>query len=408
MPKTNQGNNILLAVTGSIAAYKSAELARLLISRGYNVRCAMTPSAEEFITPLTLETITASPVMTDLWKNRHSYGVEHIELADWADLILIAPATADIIAKITYGFADSALTATILASRAPLLVAPAMNVNMYEHPKTKENISSLKARGVCFVDPEEGDLACGWVGKGRFASLEEIYNQTTKILSIQDLAGKRVLISTGPTREPIDAVRFLSNRSSGKMGIALANEAYYRGAEVTLVHGPVNEQYLQNAADEIRKIPVTTAEEMQMAMLDLTYKDTFSFPHIVIMAAAVSDYRPKSAVKGKLKKNIKDKSLEMDLNEDILKLLGEKKSNNQPFLVGFAVETGEIDDLLKELERKLKSKNIDLMVGNFAQDAFGLDTNRVWLLDKDGRRDEITTSEKTHIASKILDAVIRY
>lgn len=402
------GKNILLAVSGSIAAYKSAELARLLIGKGFSVRVAMTRSAQEFITPLTLETICSSPVMTDLWSNRHSHGVEHIELADWADMILVAPASADIIAKIAYGFADSAVLATILASRAPLLIAPSMNVNMYEHPKTRENIEILRSRGVTFVEPEEGDLACGWVGKGRFARLEEIYNQTRRLLTIQDLAGKRVLISTGPTREAIDAVRFLSNRSSGKMGLALANDAYYRGAEVTLVHGPVHEQLLAGLSTEVRCIPVTSAEEMKNAMLDLTYKDTFSFPHIVVMAAAVSDYRPKKSSEGKRKKSNKDEVLELSLNEDILKVLGQKKAAQQPVLVGFAVETGDIDDLLKELDAKLRNKNVDLMVGNFAEDAFGLDTNRVWLLDRDGRRDEIATSEKSHIASKIFDAVLRF
>ena len=207
-------------------------------------------------------------------------------------------------------------------------------------------------------------------------------------------------------------VCFLSNCSLGKMGAALANEAYYRGADVTLVHGPVSEEILKSISSEVRTISAVSAEEMKNIMLDLTYKDTFSYPHYVIMAAAVSDYRAREISKKKIKKGGSESEIKLVLNEDILKLLGEKKGNNnhneQPFLVGFAVETGEIDELLTEVEKKLKSKNVDLMVGNFAEDAFGLDTNRVWLIDKQGRRDEIATSDKTHIAGKIIDAILRH
>jgi phosphopantothenoylcysteine decarboxylase/phosphopantothenate--cysteine ligase len=409
MAKLDTKKNILLAVTGSIAAYKSVELARLYITRGFNVRCILTQSARQFVTPLTFEAITANPVMTDLWTEKNSSEIEHIEFADWADILVVAPATADAIAKLNYGFADSAFLATALATRAPILIAPAMNVNMYENQKTRENIEQLKARGVFFVDPEEGDLACGWKGAGRLARNEEIFKKTKKLLTVSDLSGKRVLISTGPTREEIDPVRFISNRSSGKMGAAIADEAYFRGAEVTLVHGPVSTEILNSISSEIRTIPAMSAEEMKNIMLDLTYKDTFSFPHYVIMAAAVSDFRPREASTKKIKKGKADSKIELLPNDDILKILGEKKGNgDHPFLVGFAVETGDIEELLSEVEKKLKAKNVDLMVGNFAQDAFGLDTNRVWLLDKQGRRDEIATSDKSQIAGKIIDAILRH
>lgn len=409
MPNSEVKKNVLLAVTGSIAAYKSVELARLFITRGYKVRCILTKSAQQFVTELSLETITGHRVMTDLWAEKNTSEIEHIDFADWADIMLIAPATADVIAKVNMGFADSALLATALATRAPMLIAPAMNVNMYEHPKTKENIEALKQRGVFFVEPEEGDLACGWKGAGRLAGHETIFNKARKLLTVAGMADKRVLISTGPTQEALDPVRFLSNRSTGKMGVALANEAYYRGADVTLVHGPVSDHVLARLSSEIRRIPVTSADEMKNIMLDLTYKDTFSFPHYVIMAAAVSDYRVKNIAAKKIKKDKSEGIIELTMNEDILKLLGEKKgSNDHPYLVGFAVETGEIDELISEVNKKLKNKNVDLMVGNFAEDAFGLDTNRVWIIDKQGRRDEIATSDKSFIAGRIIDAILRH
>lgn len=396
--------NIIIGVTGSVAAYKSVELGRLFITAGFNVRFIMTSSAQKFITPLLLESATGSPVMTDMWEQRGSQ-IEHIEAADWADLFLIAPATADIIAKLSYGFSDSALLASALATRAPILIAPAMNVNMYENRSTTENIERLKSRGVHFANPAEGMLACGWKGMGRLAELNEIFCRAKRLLAVPDLEGKRVLVSTGPTREPLDPVRFISNRSSGKMGIALANEAYFRGAEVTLVHGPVANESLAQLSADIRKVSVTTAEQMKNAMLDLTFSN--EAPQIVVMAAAVSDYKPKESSEHKTKKSSAKKLVELELNDDILSELGKQKGEAAPYLVGFAVETGEIEELLQEISRKLQVKNVDLIVGNLAEDAFGLDTNRVWLLDRHGRREEIATSEKTAIAAKIFDAVVK-
>ncbi|MCL4148939.1 UNVERIFIED_CONTAM: hypothetical protein GTU68_022565, partial [Idotea baltica] len=234
MVDSAEKRKVLLGVTGSIAAYKAAELARLYVQRGNTVKVVMTNSATEFISPLTFQAITNNPVSTDFWDTPEVSGIEHIELADWADTIVIAPATADVIAKLANGFADTPLLASVLASKAPILLAPAMNVNMYENLATQNNIELLKARGVSFIDPEEGSLACGWNGTGRLADPWDIFYETRQLLSTNDLQDKQIVITAGPTREAIDPVRFISNRSSGKMGVELAREAKRRGAKVTL------------------------------------------------------------------------------------------------------------------------------------------------------------------------------
>ena len=258
MSGAGEQRNVVLGVTGSIAAYKGVELARLLVSRGYNVRTIMTRSACEFVTPLTFASVTGNPVVSDFWKEGDPSNIGHIEVMDWANVAVVAPATAELISGMATGRADSPLLASLLVARIPILIAPAMNVNMYEHPATQENIQVLKLRGVHFVGPEEGELACGKYGAGRLSDPWEIFHHVRRMASPGDYKGKRVLISTGPTREAIDPVRFLSNRSSGKMGVALAIEAFCRGADVTLVHGPVPVKVPQ----AIECVPVTTAIEM--------------------------------------------------------------------------------------------------------------------------------------------------
>jgi phosphopantothenoylcysteine decarboxylase/phosphopantothenate--cysteine ligase len=401
---TTEKRRVLLGVSGSIAAYKSAELARLLVSRGYEVRVVMTPAATEFITPLTLQSVTGHPVALSLWEESSVKGIGHIHLADWADAMVVAPATADTIAKLAAGFAENSLLAMALATRAPLLVAPAMNVNMFEHPATQENIALLRKRGVAFVEPEEGALACGWNGTGRLADPEEIFQHVRRVVSTQDLSGKRVLITTGPTREPLDPVRFLSNRSSGKMGTALAREAFRRGAHVTLVHGPAPVK----VPSLVECLPVTTAEEMFQAVMARVFNGEES-PDIVIMAAAVADFKPTQMAPTKMKKSgLAPAPLELISTRDILSELGERRGEvRKPILVGFAVETGELDELLVQVRDKLKRKNADMIVGNLAADAFDLDTNRVWLVDRNGRQDEIATTFKGRVANRILDAVLR-
>jgi len=418
---TTEKRRVVLGITGSIAAYKAAELARLMVSWGYEVRCIMTPSAQEFISPMTMGAVTGNPVATEFWDSSEAQGIGHIQLADWAQLLLIAPATADCIAKLANGFADSPLLAVALATKAPVLIAPAMNVNMLEHAKTQENIAALRSRGVRFVEPGEGALACGWNGAGRLAEPYEIFYHVRRALSPHDFQGKHILISTGPTREYIDPVRYISNRSSGKMGVALTREAYRRGADVTLVHGPVPVRVPQ----QVRRLQADSAQAMHDAMLNLAFGDgsvaedvASSFlprkPDIVIMSAAVADFRPEFQSESKMKKAEGIPVIRLIENPDILAALGTHKKDaiakgvgQVPHLVGFAVETGEIEDLVAEAHRKLTSKGVDLIVGNFAQDAFDLDTNRAWLVDRNGRQEEIATSYKSRVANKVLDAVIR-
>ncbi len=403
MSGLSESRNIVLGISGSIAAYKAPELARHLVSRGYAVRCIMTKAAQEFITPLTMQSVTNQPVMVDFWNNSETTSIEHIEIADWANVLVIAPATADLIAKIAHGYAETPLLAAALATRAPILVAPAMNVNMFDHSATQENIQILKKRGVQFVEPEEGALACGWHGQGRLADPMEIFYHIRKLVSKGDFAGKKILITTGPTREAIDPVRFISNRSSGKMGVALAQEAFCRGADVTLIHGPIP----VNVPASVRCIEVVTANDMHQAVMENAFTSDGSGADIVIMAAAVADYRPKMAAEEKLKRKELD-DIEVVENPDILLDLGKRRKDaKRPVLVGFAVETGEIEDLIEEARQKLQRKGTDMIVGNFAEDAFDLDTNRVWMVDRTGRQEEVATTFKSRVANRILDSILR-
>ena len=396
-----RATRIVLGVTGSIAAYKAAEIARYFMKRGCVVRVVMTDSAEKFISPLTFESITQQPVLRTFWEETQPGAIGHIALADWADAVVVAPASADCIAKAAFGFAESPLLAVLLATKAPVVMAPAMNVNMYEHPQTQENISTLAARGVTFVEPDSGDLACGWKGRGRLAEASEIYFETRRALGPKDLLGQRVLISTGPTREAIDPVRYISNRSSGKMGIALAKEAYRRGAEVTVVHGPLSST--PRLPRRVSKVSITSAAQMRDAVLSRLS----SSPEIVIMAAAVADYRPAIPATGKIKKSTDPSSIELSPNDDILLELGERKgSSARPFLVGFAVETGTVEELVAEVQRKLARKNADLMVGNLAQDSFDKDTNRVCIVRRSGTHESLETARKSEVARRIFDAIL--
>ena len=392
---------VVLGVTGSIAAYKAAEIARYFMKRGCVVRVVMTDSAEKFISPLTFESITQQPVLKTFWEETQPGAIGHIALADWADSVVVAPASADFIAKAAFGFAESPLLAVLLATKAPVVMAPAMNVNMYEHPQTQENISTLAARGVTFVDPDSGDLACGWKGRGRLAEASEVYFETRRALGPKDLLGKRVIISTGPTREAIDPVRFISNRSSGKMGLALAHEAYRRGAQVTVVHGPLAST--PRLPRLMKRISVTSAAEMREAIIS----QVETSPDVVIMAAAVADYRPASVANEKIKKSTNPSSIELSPNSDILLEVGERKGRSaRPFLVGFAVETGSHEELIAEVKRKLDRKNADLMIGNLAQDSFDKDTNRVCIVRRSGESESLDTARKSVIARRIFDAIV--
>ncbi len=388
-----KGKQIVVGITGGIAAYKAADLVRQFRKRDAAVDVIMTRNAQHFVTPLTFQTISGHPVFTDLFGN-YQPEISHIALADKADILIIAPATANIIAKIASGLADDLLSTVALATTAPLLIAPAMNTKMWENPITQDNVKKLKERTITIVDPSTGELACGYEGKGRLAEIEDIVDKTLDILTPKDLHGERILITAGPTHEPIDPIRMLTNRSSGKMGYALAEASYRRGAEVMLVTGPTTLMPL----DHIHTIRVTNAFEMDKAV-SKHYKSC----SIVIKAAAVSDYRPKKSFREKVKKTHKTLTLELERNPDILYKMGKNKGSR--FLVGFAAET---KNLISQAKSKLDRKNLDLIVVNHAlqnDGGFGSDSNEVTLIDYEGKVETLPRLKKTELADKILDTI---
>jgi phosphopantothenoylcysteine decarboxylase/phosphopantothenate--cysteine ligase len=390
-----QGIVIVLGVTGGIAAYKAVELLRLLTKAGADVHVIMTRGAMEFVTPLTFQTLSMNPVSTSLFNLLSEREIGHIALADRADLVIIAPATANIVAKLANGIADDMLTTTVMATRAPVLIAPAMNVNMYQSPAYKENEAKLKGRGVFLVEPVRGLLACGWEGEGKLQEPQVIFEEALTALTPKDLAGEKVLVTAGPTREEIDPVRFISNHSSGKMGYAIARAARRRGAEVTLVSGPTS-------LDEPYGVTVTqvvSACGMLEAVLARATGST-----IIIKAAAVADFRPAVRADVKIKKTTAPKTLELIKNPDILKEL--RRIEGERLLVGFAAETG---DLLKNAAKKLAEKNLDMVVANDISQSgagFDVDTNIVKLLFRGGRVEELPVMGKDELADVILDRVV--
>ncbi len=389
------GKQIVLGVTGGIAAYKAVELLRLLTRGEATVHVIMTRSATEFVTPLTFQTLSMNPVNTELFNLISEREIGHISLADRADLFIIAPATANVIGKLAGGIADDMLTTTVMATRAPVLIAPAMNVNMYQNPLYRENEEKLRRHGYRIVAPARGMLACGWEGEGKFQEPAVIVEEARRALAPQDLAGERFLVTAGPTREEIDPVRFVSNHSSGKMGYAIARAAWRRGAEVALVSGPT---CLENPWG-IETVRVESAMEMRDAVMARLPAST-----VVVKAAAVADYRPASRSAGKIKKGAETMVLELEKNPDILAEVGRAKGDR--VVVGFAAETGE---LLENARAKLKGKNVDLMVANDVSQAgagFNIDTNIAKLLHRNGTVEELPLMEKELVAEAILDRVV--
>ena len=393
--------NILVGVTGGIAAFKSASIVSLLKKKGYNVKVVMTENATNIIGPLTLETLSKNRVYVDMWDKNPHYEVEHISLADWADIVLIAPATYNIIGKVANGIADDMLS-TILSAvslRKPVFFALAMNVNMYENPILNENIDKLKTYGYRFIDTNEGLLACNYEAKGRMKEPEEIvdiierYNLASKIDNFRDaLKGKKLLITSGRTREDIDPIRYLSNKSSGKMGYSLAQAAVDLGAEVTLVSGPTN----LSVPDGLKEfISVDSAIHMY-EKVDEKFKDT----DIFIACAAVADYRPKEYQDKKIKKSDLNLTIELVRNPDILFEMGKKKENQ--LLVGFAAETNNI---IENALKKLEKKNLDMIVANNAS-TMGTDTNSIEIIRKDRSSTVINQKSKIELAYDILKEVI--
>ncbi len=389
---------ILLAVTGGIAAYKVPELVRALRRAGHRVRCVMTPEATHFVAPLVLQTLSAETVRTRLLDASEEGEIDHIALADWAEIVLVAPGTAHSLAKLAHGLADDLPSAVALATRAPLLVAPAMNVNMWRHPATQANVASLRARGVEIVGPESGELACGWEGQGRMAEPSAIADVVDRLLAPKSLAGEVVLVTAGGTREAVDAVRYLGNRSSGKMGFAVASEAARRGAEVVLVAGP---SALATPAG-VRRVDVVSALEMRDAVLAELARAT-----IVVKAAAVADFRPAAAADGKLRKEdlAPDAGLSLELvrTPDILAEICRQKGSR--IVVGFAAESG---DLVATARRKLARKGCDLLVANdvsVAGSGFDGDQNAVVFVWPGGEVEELPRLSKAAVAAEILDRV---
>lgn len=388
------GKQIVLGVTGGIAAYKAVELLRLLTKAGADVHVIMTRAATEFVTPLTFQTLSMNPVNVDLFNLISEREIGHISLADRADLFIIAPATANVIGKIANGIADDMLTTTVMATKAPVLIAPAMNVNMYQNPLYRENEEKLRRHGYRFAEPALGLLACGWEGEGKLQEPSVIFEEAVAALTPKDLAGERVLVTAGPTLEEIDPVRYVSNHSSGKMGYAIARAAWRRGAEVVLVSGP-------SCLDDpwgVETLRVTSAEEMRDAVMSRLPAST-----VVVKAAAVADYRPASRSAGKIKKNAETFTLELERNPDILAAVGREKGER--VLVGFAAETG---DLVENARKKLAAKNVDLMVANDVSQegaGFNVDTNIARLLHRDGRIEELPLMGKDVLANVILDRV---
>ncbi|MHB8170068.1 MAG: bifunctional phosphopantothenoylcysteine decarboxylase/phosphopantothenate--cysteine ligase CoaBC [Thermincolia bacterium] len=386
---------IVVGVTGGIAVYKAAEVVSRLGKLGAEVHVIMTESAQQFITPLTFQTLSRQRVVTSMWDEPKEWEVQHVALADKADAFLIAPATANIIGKMANGIADDMLSTTVMATKAPVIIAPAMNVHMYDNPVVQENIGKLTRLGVHFVEPGVGLLACGYSGKGRLADVEEIINKVVAVVKPSlDLAGKKVLVTAGPTREPLDPVRFISNHSSGKMGYAIALAARQRGAEVVLVSGPTS---LDRPAG-VKVIEVGAALEMYQQVLE-HYPDV----DIVIKTAAVADYRPKVVSARKVKKKDGDLMIELERNPDILLELGRNKGDK--ILVGFAAET---NDLVAYAKDKIARKNLDFIVANdvtLPGAGFGVDTNIVKLVFPNGQIEELPQLTKDQVAHAILDKV---
>ena len=388
------GKKILLGVTGSIAAYKSAELTREFVKKGASVKIIMTKNATEFITPLTLQTLSGNPVYSDMFSCGSDYDFAHITLAEYPDVIVIAPATANIIGKIASGLADDLITTTIITTKSPVLICPAMNTNMYETVIVKENIGKLASRGYLFMEPGYGEMACRSEGYGRLPDVSDIVDEVQSILAKKDLMGEQMLVTAGPTREPFDPVRFITNYSSGKMGYAIAVAGRRRGARVILISGPTS----LPAPRGIEFVSVSSAIEMRDAVMEYLEAST-----IVIKAAAVADYRPAVRSDSKIKKRQEPLSLLLERNPDIISEIGRKKGDR--ILVGFAVETV---NLIENARAKLFDKNMDLIVANdVTQEGAGFtcDTNIIKILDRDGGQLDLPLMDKMDAAERILDRI---
>ena len=396
------GKKILLGITGSIAAYKIPLLVRLLKKDGADVRVVMTPSARDFVTPLTLSTLSGNPVLTHGFDEKTGKWDSHVELGLWADLMVVAPASANTMAKMAYGMADNYLLTVCLSAKCPIMFAPAMDLDMYKHQATQQNIKTLIERGCIFVAPSSGELASGLCGEGRMEEPQKIYERIKAFFQTKrNFTGKKVLITAGPTYEAIDPVRFIGNHSSGLMGIEIARAFADQGADVTLVLGPSN---ISPNRNNIKLLPVTSAKEMYEAVMTF-----FPKTDIAVLSAAVADFRPETAADQKIKKNPDNDTLTLKLvkTDDILKSVGSKKTDNQ-VVVGFALET---ENGLNNAKKKLHTKNIDLIVLNEMNESgvgFKTKTNKVSIITKDDKVTEFDLKPKNEVALDVLDAIYQY
>ncbi len=393
-----EGKKIIVGVTGSIAAYKSAFLVRLLVKAGADVQVIMTLASEGFITPLTLSTLSGNPVLSTFIDNERGVWNNHVSSALWADVILIAPATSTTIGKLAHGISDNLLIAVCMSAKCPVLIAPAMDLDMWLHPSTQQNIAFLQTNGIRIIDPGYGELASGLIGEGRMEEPEKLLDILTKhFLFSGSLAGKKAMVTAGPTYESIDPVRFIGNHSTGKMGFAIAESLALRGADVTLVSGPTE---LTSHTKNIDVIKVKSSDEMLQSCLD-----NFTGSDITVMAAAVADYKPANLSKEKIKKNSKNLDISLTSTKDILAELGKQKHKEQ-ILVGFALETeNEIPNAI----RKLESKNMDMIVLNSLQDkgaGFGYNTNKVTIIDRDKKITEFGLKPKSEVAEDIVSYIV--
>lgn len=390
------GKTVVLCVTGGIAAYKAADLTSKLRQAGAAVRVLMTESATQFISPMTFETLSGYRAVVDTFDRNFAWEVEHISLAKAADVFVIAPATANVIAKAAHGIADDMVTTTLLATKAPVVIAPAMNTGMYDNPVTQQNLQTLRERGFHIIDPAAGRLACGDSGRGKLPDTPTLMHGIEKALTPQDLRGQRVLVTAGPTQEAMDPVRFLSNHSTGKMGYAVAARAAMRGADVTLVSGPT----ALDTPEGVQRVDIVSARDMYDAVISRADRQD-----MIIKAAAVGDYRPAETASEKLKKGEGEMTVALARNPDILAELGRRKHPGQ-LLCGFAMET---QNLLDNAADKLSRKNCDMLVANSLRDkgaGFGTDTNVATLLFADGRRETPPLMSKEDLADVILDRLL--
>lgn len=392
-----KNKTVVIGVSGGIAVYKACDIVSRLKKLNANVHVIMTNNATEFVTPLTFQSLSQNYVVNDMFEEPKTWDVEHISLAKKADVFLIAPATANVIGKIANGICDDMLTTTVMATTGKVLIAPAMNTNMYRNPILQRNITILKELGYNFVDPESGRLACGDVGEGKLAQPEVIVNEVVNLLidKEKDLQGKKIMITAGPTVESIDPVRYLTNRSTGKMGYAIAKQAANRGAEVTLVSGPTN---IAPPSNIKKLIKIESAKEMYNAIIE-----NFDDNQVIIKSAAVADYKPKTYSDKKIKKNDDDLVIKLDRNKDIAYELGKIKKDK--ILVGFAAET---NDIIENAKGKIQKKNFDFIVANDLTEegaGFGTDTNIVKIIDKEGNINKYPQMKKDEVANVILDKV---